>query len=343
VIWLASGITAMLMYARLGRRPLAWFTPVEPLPFAVRAGARYVRAISRLAGRALPGPVFQDLAAPGGMVEHLAALLSAGKRVIVTTYSSSAVRISAAARDRGTDLRGICYLTLGEPFTEGKQRIVVASGAQALVSYGFAEGGIVGFACGSPHAVDDVHVFTDGYGLAQRRRSVGDGGPEVDALLVTSLLPSAPKILLNVETGDYGVVERRECGCAMGACGLTTHLSHIRSFEKLSGEGMTFVQTDLIRVLEDALPARFGGTGADYQVLEHEEDGITRLSLIISPRVGELDAGRARDVFLEALGRRGGLERMGAEFWRRAQTVVVRREWPKATSAGKILPFQIER
>jgi hypothetical protein len=163
----------------------------------------------------------------------------------------------------------------------------------------------------------------------------------VDAFLVTSLLPPAPKILLNVETGDYGLIERRACGCEMGAAGLTTHVSSIRSFEKLSGEGMTFVQTDLLRVLEEVLPARFGGTGADYQVLEEEQNGILRLALIISPRIGEIDQGRARDAFLEALGSEGGLERMGAEFWRRANTVTVRREWPKATRAGKILPFQL--
>jgi phenylacetate-coenzyme A ligase PaaK-like adenylate-forming protein len=262
---------------------------------------------------------------------------------VVTTYASSAVRLSAAARELGASLDGVCYVTLGEPFTEGKRRIVDASGAQTLVSYGFAEGGILGYACGTPSGSDDVHIFTDCYGLAQRRRAVGSTGPEIDALLVTSLLPSAPKILLNVETGDYGVVERRGCGCAMGAGGLTTHFSQIRSFEKLSGEGMTFVQTDLHRVLEEVLPSRFGGTGADYQVLEREENGISRLSLIISPRLGDLDVDRARDLFLEELGRGGGLERMGAEFWRRANTVTVEREWPKTTGAGKILPFQIAR
>jgi hypothetical protein len=343
VIWLVSGITSTLMYARLNRRPLAWYYPVEPLPFAVRAGSHYLFAISRLAGRTLPRPAFQSLAEPQGMVARLTALLGAGKKIVVTTYASSAVRLSAAAQELGANLDGVCYVTLGEPFTEAKRKIVDASGAQTLVSYGFAEGGILGYACGTPSGSDDVHIFTDCYGLAERRRAVGSTGPQIDALLVTSLLSSAPKILLNVETGDYGVVERRGCGCAMGAGGLTTHFSQIRSFEKLSGEGMTFVQTDLLRVLEEVLPSRFGGTGADYQVLEREEHGISRLSLIISPRLGDLDVDRARDIFLEELGRGGGLERMSAEFWRRANTVTVEREWPKATGAGKILPFQIAK
>lgn len=342
-IWLVSGITPMLIYARLGRPPLAWLYSVDPLPFAVRAGSQYLAAFSRLLGRPLPGPRFQDLADPGGMAERLAAWLRAGRKVTVTTYASSAVRVSAAARERRLDLRGACYITLGEPFTDGKRAIVEASGAQALVRYAFTEGGILGYACGTPRESDDLHFFTDCFGLARRRRAANEAGPEVEAFLVTSLLPSAPKILLNVETGDYGRVENRPCGCEMGACGLTTHVSRIRSFEKLSTEGMTFVQTDLLRVLEEVLPGRFGGTGADYQVVEEEVRGISKLSLLISPRIGELDPDRAREVFLDELKAEGGLESMGAEFWRRAQTVSVRREWPKATKAGKILPFQIEQ
>ncbi|OFX29645.1 MAG: hypothetical protein A2Z07_07650 [Armatimonadetes bacterium RBG_16_67_12] len=341
IIWLVSGVTPMLIYARLGRPPLAWLYSVDPLPFTVRAGSQYLAVLSRLLGRPLPHPAFHDLTDPSGMAARLAALLGAGKKITVTTYASSAVRISAAAREQGLDLRGVCYITLGEPFTTGKRTIVEDSGAQALVRYAFTEGGILGYACGSPRESDDLHFFTDCYGLGQRRRPVGATGPDVDAFLVTSLLPSAPKILLNVETGDYGLIERRECGCEMGTAGLTTHVSGIRSFEKLSGEGMTFVQTDLLRILDEVLPAKFGGTGADYQVLEEEENGILRLSLIISPRLGAVDEERARDAFLEALGHEGGLERLGAEFWRRANTVTVKREWPKATKAGKILPFQL--
>jgi hypothetical protein len=342
-VWLVGGITATLMYARLGHPPLAWWYPVGPLPVAVRAGARYLRALSRLAGRALPAPAFHDLADAAGMVRRLVGLRRGGRPIVVTTYASSAARLSAAALELRMDLHGVAYITLGEPFTAAKRRLVEASGARVLVSYGLAEGGILGYACATPETADDVHVFSDCCGLAQRRRTVGGAGATVDALVVTSLLPSAPKILLNVETGDYGILARRPCGCAMGALGLTAHLSQIRSFEKLTGEGMTFVQTDLVRILEEVLPARVGGTGADYQVIEQEENGILRLSLLVSPRVGAVDAERVRAAFLEALADGGGLERLGAEFWRRARTVTVRREAPRATAAGKVLPFQLIR
>ena len=93
-----------------------------------------------------------------------------------------------------------------------------------------------------------------------------------------------------MDTGDFGEVEEQACECALGALGLTTHLRGIRSFEKLSGEGTTFVHTDLLRVLEEVLPARFGGAGDDYQVVETEQaEGILRLELAVSPRVGAVD------------------------------------------------------
>jgi hypothetical protein len=53
---------------------------------------------------------------------------------------------------------------------------------------------------------------------------------------------------------------------------------------------MTFLDTDVIRVLEEELPARFGGTPTDYQLLEEEaDDGQPRLQLLVHPRVGPLN------------------------------------------------------
>jgi hypothetical protein len=340
--WLNAGVTPMLIYTKLGRAPIAWFYQLRPLPARIYAGAQYLATMGRLFGCQLPTPAFVDLQDPYRMAMWLAARLNEGKRVCVTTYASSAVRICLAAKERGVSLDGACFITLGEPFTEAKRQAVEAVGARALVRYAFTEAGIVGYGCADPQLSDDLHFSSNCYGLIQRQREVGDAGLSVEAFLFTSLLPSAPKILLNVESGDYGTVELRGCGCRLGDLGLTTHLAKIRSFEKLSGEGMTFVQTDLLRVLEEVLPAHFGGTSADYQVLEEEgEHGILRLLLIVSPKIGPVDANRIRHTFLEELGRDGGFARLSAEVWRRAGTVQVKRQWPVPTKAGKILPFHI--
>jgi len=342
VLWLIAGLTPMLIYAKLGRPPIAWFYPSKPLPVKLHAGSRYLAALGRLQGCHLPAPAFLDLQDPARMAIWLATRLKEGKPVCVTTYASSAVRICAAAKERGFNLNGACFITLGEPYTEAKQQMVEATGARALVRYAFTEAGIIGYGCADPQLSDDLHLFSDCYALIQRSREVADSGLSVGAFLFTSLLPSAPKILLNVESGDYGTIEMRGCGCQLGDVGLTTHLAKIRSFEKLSGEGMTFVQTDLLRVLEEVLPAHFGGTSADYQVLEEEgEHGILRLLLIVSPKIGPVDADRVRHAFLAELARDGGFARLSAEVWRRAGTVQVKRQWPVATKAGKILPFHV--
>ena len=342
VLWLIAGLTPMLIYAKLGRPPIAWFYPSKPLPVKLHVGTRYLAALGRLQGCHLPAPAFLDLQDPGRMAIWLATRLKEGKPVCVTTYASSAVRICAAAKERGFNLNGACFITLGEPYTEAKQQMVEATGAGALVRYAFTEAGIIGYGCADPQLSDDLHLFSDCYALIQRSREVGDCGLSVDGFLFTSLLPSAPKILLNVESGDYGTVWRRDCGCQLGALGLTTHLAKIRSFEKLTGEGMTFVQTDLLRLLEEILPSHYGGASTDYQLLEEEgEDGILRLLLLVSPRIGPVDEERIRGLFVDELGRDGGFARAYAEVWRRAGTVQVKRQWPVPTKAGKILPFHV--
>ena len=340
-VWLVSGLTTVLLCGKLGRPPLAWFHPLAPLSRGQRVAAAYVSALSRMTRCPLPRPRFLALERPEALATWLVAQTREGGPVCVTTYASSAVRVARSARERGLDLTGVCFITLGEPFTDGKRVAVEAAGARALVRYAFTEAGIIGFACGTPRASDDLHFYRNAYAMIERSRAVGTAGPVVDALLFTSLLPSAPKVLLNVESGDCARIVHRECGCALGAAGLTTHLDSIRSFEKLSGEGMTFIQLDLLGVLEDVLPARFGGVGADYQVVEEEEgDGILRLSLIVSPRVGTVDPEVVRAVFLDALARQPGAAG-GVKVWRRTETVRVVRRLPMSTAAGKILPFHV--
>jgi hypothetical protein len=343
VIWmLSSGGFFALRLAKLGNTPLAWFYPLNPLSFKLRVGSRCFATLSRLLGCPFPVPVSLDLQDPDRLAVWLTGRLKEGKSICVVCYASSAVRVSAAAMEKGISLTDVCFITLGEPFTEAKRRIIEAVGARAIVQFGFTEAGFIAGSCGNPLSPDDLHFFSDCFGLVQRSREVGESGLAVQAFEFTSLLSSAPKILLNVESGDYGIVERRRCGCGLEALGLRDHISQIRSFEKLSGEGMTFVQTELIGILEKVLPSRYGGTSADYQLVEREvEDGILRLFLIVSPKIGPVDVAKIRETFLNELSKNGGYGQIGAEIWRRAQTVEVSRVWPIATKAGKILPFHL--
>jgi len=121
-----------------------------------------------------------------------------------------------------------------------------------------------------------------------------------------------------------------------------THLSDVRSFEKLTGEGMTFVRSNLIRILDEVLPDRFGGTSADFQLVEYEApDGLARLALRVAPSIGVVDETELRTPLFHALAQDGDLERYMSSFWQRAQTLVIERKARIVTRAGKILPFQL--
>ena len=233
----------------------------------------------------------------------------------------------------------------GEPLTETRRRHIEATGARVFTTYAATEMTAAASGCASPSAVDDVHFFDDRNTVIARPREVEPGGPVVDSLLFTSISVSSPKILFNAELGDYARVERRDCDCALGALGLRTHLSEIRSFEKLNSEGVSYARASLLPIVEQVLPRRFGGTGLDYQLVEEEAaDTATRLALRVHPSVGPVDETALRQTFLEELARGGGLlDRYQAELLRRAGAVTISRQPPIVTQAGKILPFQMTR
>jgi hypothetical protein len=107
---------------------------------------------------------------------------------------------------------------------------------------------------------------------------------------------------------------------------------------------MTFLDVDAIRVLEEVLPARFGGVSTDYQLVEEEADGgAPRLRLLVRPEVGPLDHNRVAEVFLGTLASGKGAERIMGRVWRDGQVLRVERQAPFATPSGKIPHLHLER
>jgi hypothetical protein len=150
--------------------------------------------------------------------------------------------------------------------------------------------------------------------------------------------------MLNVESDDYGVIERRSCGCPLESYGFTEHVRHIRSFRKLTGEGVTLVGSEMTRILEEMLPARFGGSPLDYQLLEEEDEaGFTRLSLLVSPKIRIEDEKEVIEVVLEALGRGSVAADMARAIWSQAKTLRVKRMEPIWTAQGKLMPLHMKR
>jgi hypothetical protein len=332
----------LLAYAKAGAPPVRWFSPVDiadrGLDPLYRWSARAIRWASRAAGIALPAPVHVPVDRPLPIARWLAEVVRAGAAPFLLTYSSPAVRLCEAARDAGLDLAGAHLLLYGEPVTDARLAVIRRAGAAAYPAYVATECGRMAEGCLAPDAADDVHLFDDLLALVQPGADGERPGLPADALLVSSLRPRAPLLLLNVSMGDRAVVRRRACGCPLDAHGWTTHLHAIRSFEKLTAGGMTFLDTDVIRVLDEVLPARFGGGPTHYQLVEEEmADGRPRVRLLVHPAVGLLDPGAVARAFLGAIGAGSGTERVMATVWRDADLLRVEREPPLTTASGKIL------
>ena len=340
VFWQTGPIAQIITYAKLGHPILAWFHPLQPLPLNVRLGARYLDLVGRLAGHSFPSPTHLDLQQAHRLAVDLAGWTSEGRKVVVNLPTSSAVRTAVAAQAAGIELERVTFNAQSEPMTPARRAHIEAAGASVMPTYGINEATSIAYGCATPDGADDLHLFEELFAAVTRRRAVSPGGPEVDALLVTSLSVQAEKVLFNTETGDFARLEERDCGCALGAIGMRTHLSSILSFEKLTGEGMTIVGTRLVEFLEMTLPSRFGGSSVDYQLVEEEgSDSATRLVLRVHPSVGTIDEPAMLAVLLDELGRASHLDTHTVEIWKRAGTVRFCREPPLATPAGKVLPF----
>ncbi len=340
-----AGISAWLSLAHMARPPLRWFSMADPTGPAVARRHRWLlqtaRFLARRRGLDLPMPEFAPVSATAVVLD---AMLSARRHhggCALITSPSAAVRIAALARKWGETLDRVHFLVGSEPLTEGKAQEIRGMGAVVGPMYVFSEAGAVGVACGDPREADDMHFMADCYAMITHRRPMAGVG-ELDAYMFTSLLPSAPKVMLNVESDDFGEFAVRRCGCVFDDLGFHHHFSTVRSFTKLTGEGATVLGTDCIRILEEVLPAEFGGRSIDYQLLEAEdEDHLTRLFLVVHPEVGPVNEQDILNRFAQEL-RRSEPRNVLSALWTQADTIRVVRREPVQTARGKLLPFHTQ-
>jgi hypothetical protein len=226
--------------------------------------------------------------------------------------------------------------------TEARMQAIRQTGARAWPQYASVESGVIGLGCLDPAKVDDVHLLHDRFAAVQ---SDATSSLPAQSLLLSSLRrTTGPFIFLNVSLGDQATVEKRSCGCAMERLGWHTHLHTIRSQEKLTAGGMTFLDKDVIRVLEEILPAQFGGGPTDYQLLEEVSgDGRSQLRLLADPTLGPIDSGALKEAFLNAIGAGSDAEHVSSLLWRDSGILGVERLAPLKTSAGKILHIHQQR
>jgi len=340
----STGMVALLYSARFGNVPRKWFSYVTRSQ--LKHSSKYHLATrgtvlaGRLCGAALPYPEPVNLDQAIVVARWAAEALQTHGACLIRAGVSMALRVALAAREQRLNLTGATIMGGNEPPTPAKVREITRSGARWVPSYFFTEAGRVGSGCVRPVAGDDLHFLKDAFALIQYPRKVPGSEINVPAFHFTTLLPTTPKLMLNVESDDYGIVENRSCGCPVEAYGFTEHLREIRSFSKLTGEGVTLVGTEMVRILEEVLPERFGGSPLDYQWHEEEdEQGFTRVTLLISPKIGFLDEKVVIEVILNALSRSSTSSDVAKAIWTQAGTLRVKRIEPISTSRGKLIPL----
>ena len=342
--WMVPGsapIVTMLQFTAAGMRVARWFSQVDPasplLPPMYRWSGRGLRMAAWLAARRLPAPTYvaPDDAMP--IVRWIREVRRDGGVPHIRTFPSSAVRICQAAAAAGLDIAGSRFTVMGEPLTPVRLDLIRQAGAVARPSYSSVECGPIAGACDAPAAADDTHLHHDRNALVQPGTGGDVAGLPSDALLLTTIQPDAPLVLLNVSLGDRAVLERRACGCPQEGLGWTTHLHSIRSFEKLTAGGMTVVDADVTFILDEVLPRRFGGGPTSYQLVEITSGGAPSLELLVHPALGRLDEGAIRDAFLESIADLSPAGRVTALRWRAEGLPRVERRPPLTTATGKIL------
>ncbi|MBI4524026.1 MAG: hypothetical protein HY695_09475 [Deltaproteobacteria bacterium] len=351
-LWTIPGgaaITLVLRFCLIGSPPERWFTLVDPAASELHPrylwSARAVQWGGRLAGKPLPRWEYTPRDDPLPVARWIDRRLRAGYSPHLFTFPSAAVYLCQAALDAKIDLSGARFTIGGEPVTRARLDAISRAGVVALPWYGNAESnGPIGFGCMRPQAPDDVHFPHDLNALIQVGADGKKGGLSHNALLISSLRRTAPLVLLNVSLGDEAVMAERKCGCPLERLGWTTHLHTIRSYEKLTAGGINFLDNDVIRVLDDILPARFGGGPGDYQLVEEEQEtGSPRLRLLVHPDVGAVDSDAVTRTLLESIGAGSAGERVMSLLWRDTDIVQVERRVPLASPTGKILHMHLRR
>jgi hypothetical protein len=345
-VWLpvfpsAAGFGAVMKNMAGGSTPERWFSQI-PTDLAgisgdKRTANRFLPALAAMTRTGLPAPEHVPTTDPRPVVSWLTDAVARAGGAIITGYASSLTAAARWAVDHDIDLSGVVANPASEPVTPGKLAVITEAGMRAFPMYAFTPEGTVAIRCGNC-AAEEYHVWDQDLAVITRRRARGDG-TDIDAFCWTSLAAEAPRVMVNVENDDYGVVRHGvACDCALGELGLTTRVSGIRGISKVVTAGISLDGELFDRLAEIDLPARLGGGPGDYQFAEVDDRGGAVLVVRVHPRLEAFDEAAAHAVIAESLGRSdNGL--LAESVWSLHEGLRVERRVPVETAAGKTLSF----
>ncbi len=330
------GIAGCTTVLRLGGVPERWFA----LGGSIRENGHY-RALTaamvtrlRIAGAKVPYPTYLEADDFSPVAEYIARRKKEGVLMTLGGFVSSVARVAGAALDLGLDISGTFSMVSGESLTDVKRALIESAGIEVYPIYGASDFGGIGMPCRHMNSGDCVHVSRASIALVSRAIENPYGEEEINSLHVSALLPFAPRVLINVEIGDTGVIEPATCDCELSRMGYTLQVRDIAAFSKVCGQGVTIHAQEMVRLLEEALPARFGGRPGDYQLLEIEGKGQTEMVLRVHPRLKIASVQDVLNYFLsQTRSKYGGA--LAAVQWTQSNGVRVEVKEPVLTSSGK--------
>ena len=337
--WVSPGTSALFSILTMSISSFEahrWFSQVHDrdpgLPARYRWSSAAIVLASRVVGRPIPNPEHVSMRDPTPIARWLAETRRKGRTPFLHCFASAAVAICEAADAIGADISGSEFLVSGEPFTPMRQQATRSAGVRAFPRYSCTGVGHVAYGCEAGIQPDDLHLLSDLNVVVQSADATGPA-----PLYYTSLSPHAALTLLNVSVGDTAVISRRSCGCPLESIGWDTHLHTIRSDEKLTAGGSSLLDVDIVRILERDLPAQFGGSAVDYQLVDDETvDGQPLIRLLVAPNVGDVDESEIERAFSKAIASAGGAEHIMMKIWEAGRTLRVERRSPYMTSGGKM-------
>ena len=294
---------------------------------------------ARLLGRSIPRPTYLAANDFWPVVAWIDECRTRGRSVLIRGSASASTRVCVVARDRGIDISGTIFVTSGEAVSAAKRRLMDDVGARAYPRYVISELGTIGLAC-SHTLGNSVHWFSDSTAIISHRRAAPFAESDVNSLLFTSIHPLASQLFINVEMEDEARMVPARCGCEFSRLGFTTLLEDVQSFGKLTGHGLTLAGTDIVALIEERLPARFGGAPGDYQLVQYETERQAEVRLRISPRVPTVDPAAVHDFFMnEVRAMHGGA--LSRRVWMQTSSLKAEIAEPYRTRTGKVLALHL--
>lgn len=300
-----AGLHNLLVHAKLGRPPRRWFSPSPApaagsgLPYHADRGWRVVR---RLLPRLGPAPEWLP---PERAAEVARWLAESPRPAVLKCFAGAAMRIAGAATAAGLDLSRHLVLAGGEPLTPERRDFLARAGLRVYARYAATETGFVAGACPAGENGGDMHLYADRLAVI---------ATEQGALAFTSLSLAAPKVLLNVELGDHGLLRQQACDCALGREGLAWRVAEVHSPAKIALEGVKIGEVDFTALVA-AVVRDLGGGADDFQIwLGDGANGGARPTVVLSPQT-RIEPAALRDGLRRRLPALAGGGALAAALW----------------------------